>query len=61
LLQLITLTPDREDELIDSRKAKVRIAVRWIMDVMTRWKSRLELLERAYRLWEFTGDWLQSQ
>ena len=29
------------------------------MDVNTRWNSTLELLERAYRLREFTREWLQ--
>ena len=30
------------------------------MDVETRWNSTLELVERAYRLWEFTCEWLQN-
>jgi len=30
------------------------------MDVKIRCNSRLELLERAYRLWEFTCEWLQN-
>ena len=30
------------------------------MDVKTRWNSTLELLERAYRLREFTREWLQN-
>jgi hypothetical protein len=57
---LITLTPGRRKDFIDCQKAKVRIAVLPIMDVMTRWNSTLELLERAYRLREFTPDWLQN-
>jgi hypothetical protein len=30
------------------------------MDVKTRWNSTLELLERAYRLREFTREWLKN-
>ena len=30
------------------------------MDVNTRWNSTLELLERAYRLHEFTREWLKN-
>jgi len=30
------------------------------MDVQTRWNSIRELLERAYRLQEFTCEWLQN-
>jgi len=60
LAVLITLTPGRRNEFIDCQKAKVRIAVLPIMDVKTRWNSTLELLERAYRLWEFTREWLQN-
>jgi len=57
LAVLITLTPGRRNEFIDCQKAKVRIAVLPIMDVKTRWNSTLELLERAYRLREFTREW----
>jgi len=57
---LITLTPGRWKEFIDCQKAKVRIAVLPIMDVKTRWNSTLELLERAYRLREFTCESLQN-
>jgi hypothetical protein len=31
------------------------------MDVKTRWNSTLELLERAYRLRDFTRKWLKNQ
>jgi len=57
---LITLTPGRRNEFIDCQKAKVRIAVFPIIDVKTRWNSTLELLERAYRLREFTREWLNN-
>jgi hypothetical protein len=57
---LITLTPGRQNEFIDCQKAKVCIAVFLILDVKTRWNSALELLERAYRLREFTHEWLQK-
>ena len=57
---LITLTPGRRNEFIDCQKAKVHIAVLPIMDVKTRWNSSLELLDRAYCLWEFTREWLQN-
>jgi len=60
LAVLITLTPGRRNEFIHCEKAKVRIAVLPIMDVKTRWNSTLELLEHAYRLREFTCEWLQN-
>jgi hypothetical protein len=60
LAVLITLTPGRRKEFIDFQKAKVRIAVLPSMDVKTRWNSTLELLERAFRLREFTRQWLQN-
>jgi len=60
LAVLITLTPGRRNKFIDWQKAKVRIAVLPIMDVKTRWNSTLELLERGYRLQEFTREWLQN-
>jgi len=60
LAVLITLTPGHQNEFIDRRKAIVRIAVLAIMDVKTRWNSTLELLEWAYRLREFTRQWLQN-
>jgi hypothetical protein len=56
---LITLTPGRRNEFIDCQKAEVRIAVLPIMDVKKWWNSTLELLEQAYRLREFTREWLQ--
>jgi len=59
LAVLITLTPGRRNKFIDCQKSKVRIAVLPIMDVKTRWNSTLELLEPAYRLREFTREWLQ--
>jgi len=61
LAVLITLTPGRRNEFIDCQRAKVRIAVLPIMDVKTRSNSTLELLERAYRLREFTREWLHNQ
>jgi hypothetical protein len=60
LAVLITLTPGRQNEFIDCQQAKVRIAVLPIMDVKTCWNSTLELLERSYRLLEFTHEWLQN-
>ena len=45
-------------KFIDCQKAKVRIEVLPIMDLKTYWNSTLELLERAYRLREFTYEWL---
>jgi len=60
LAVLITLTPGRRNEFIDCQRAKVRIAVLPIMDVKTRWNSTVELLERAFHLWEFTREWLQN-
>jgi hypothetical protein len=60
LAELITLTPGRRNEFIDCQKAKVRIVVLPIIDVNTPWNSTLELLERAYRLREFTREWFQT-
>jgi len=60
LAVLITLTAGRRNEFIDCQKAKVRIAVLPVMDVKTRWNSTLELVERAYRLREFTREWLKN-
>jgi hypothetical protein len=60
LAVLITLSPGRRNEFIDCQKAKVRIAVLPIMDVKTHWISTLELLECAFRLREFTREWLQN-
>jgi hypothetical protein len=60
LAVLIMLTPGRRNKFIDSQKAKVRSAVHPMMDVKTRWNSTLELPERAYRIREFTGEWLQN-
>jgi len=60
LAVLITLTPGRRNEFIDCQKAKVLISVLLIMDVKTRWNFTLELLECAYRLLEFTCEWLQN-
>jgi len=60
LAELITLTPGRRNEFMDSQKAKVRIAVLSIMSVRKHWNLTLEFLERAYRLQEFTREWLQN-
>jgi len=60
LAVLITLTPGRGNKFIDCQKAKVRNAVHPSIDVNTRWNSTLELLERAYRVREFTRQWLQN-
>jgi len=60
LAVLITLTPGCRNEFIDCQNAKVRIAVLLIMDVKTRWISALELFKRAYRLREFTREWLRN-
>jgi hypothetical protein len=60
LAVLITLTPGRRNEFTDCQKAKVRIALLPIMDVKTYWNSTLGLVERAYRLREFTREWLQN-
>jgi len=60
LAVLITLTPGCRNELIDSQKAIVRIAVLPILGVKTKWNSTLELLERAYLLREFTQEWFKN-
>jgi len=57
LAVLIMLIPGRRNKSIDCQKAKVRITVLPILDVKTRWNLTLELLERAYRLREFTREW----
>jgi len=60
LAELITLTPGRRNKFIDCKKAKVQIAVLPVMDVKTLWNSTLELLKCAYRLSEFTCEWLKN-
>jgi len=60
LAVLITLTPGLQGECIDCQKTKVRIAVLPIIDVKRRWNPTVELLERAYRLREFTREWLKN-
>jgi len=60
LAVLITLTPGRRNEFIGCQKPKVRIVILPIMDVKPGWNSTLQLLERAYRLREFTRQWLQN-
>ena len=59
LAVLITLTPGRRNEFIDRQKAKVPITGFPFMDVKTCSNSTLELLQRAYRLREFTREWLK--
>jgi len=53
-------TPGCRNEVIDCHKAKICSVVLPIMDVKTCWNSTLELFEKAYRLWEFTQEWLQN-
>ena len=60
LAVLITLTPGHGNEFVDCQKAKVWMAVLPLMDVKIRWNATLELLKRAYRLREFTREWLQN-
>jgi hypothetical protein len=60
LAVLITLKPGHRNEFIHCQKTKLHSAVHPNMDVRTRWNSFLELLERAYRLREFTRQWLQN-
>jgi len=60
LAVLITLTPGDQNERIDCQKAKVRITVLPIMDVKTRWNSKLERLKHAYQLPEFTWEQLKN-
>jgi hypothetical protein len=57
---LITLTPGHRNEFIDCQKANILIAVLPFMDVKTGWNSTLELLNRAYSLWQFTHAWRQN-
>ena len=56
----ITLTPDGQNEFIDSQKGNVQIAVLPIIDVKTWCSLTLELFEPAYRLCEFTCKWLKN-
>jgi len=55
---LITLTPGHRNEFFNCQNAKGRIAVHSILDVKTHWISTLELIERAFRLRQFTREWL---
>jgi hypothetical protein len=57
---LITLTPGHRNEFFDFQTAKVRIAVRPIMDVKRHWNSTLELQVPAYPLREFTRELLRN-
>jgi len=56
----ITLPPGYRNEFIDCPNAKVRIAVPPMMELETWWNPTLELLQRAYRSWEFTRQWLKN-
>ena len=56
LAVLITQTPGHRNEFIECQKAKVCIAVLPIVDVKTHWNPTLRLLERTYRLQEFTCE-----
>jgi len=49
LAVLISLTPGRQSEFIDSQTASFQNAALTIVDVKTWWNSTAELLERAYR------------
>jgi hypothetical protein len=60
LAVLISLTPSRRKECIDSEKVKVCISVIPIMDVKTLWNSIMEVLERSNLLREFTREWIQN-
>ena len=60
LAVLIMLTPGCRNEFIDCQKANVRIAVLPMMDAKTPCNSTLELLKHAYRLHEFTREWLKN-
>jgi len=60
LAVLITLTPGCRNEFIDCQRAKVRIPVLPIIDVKSGWNLTLELLEQAFRLREFTCEWLEN-
>jgi hypothetical protein len=44
LAVLIMLTPGYQNEFIDCQESKVRILILPIMDVGSRWHSKLELL-----------------
>ena len=54
------LTPGRRNKFIDCQKAKVRITVLPIMDVKTHCNSTLEFLQCAFRLWDFTRQFLHN-
>jgi hypothetical protein len=60
LAELFTLTHGHRNKFIDCPKAKVRIAVHPITDVKTHCNSTLETVKRAYRLQEFTSEWLPN-
>ena len=57
----VTLTPGRWIEFIDCQGLTVRIAIPPIMNGKTCWNLTLELLERAFRLCEFTRELLENQ
>jgi len=58
LAVLITLTPGHRNKFIDCPTANAWIAVLPILDVKTRWHLKLHYVEWAYRLREFTCEWL---
>jgi hypothetical protein len=60
LAVFITRIPGCRNEFIEFQKANVHIGVLPIMDVKTCWNSTLELLERTYRLREFTHKRIQN-
>jgi hypothetical protein len=50
----------RYDDYIELQKGKELIACTLTLDVKTRWNSTLEMLERAYRLRDYTAHWLKN-
>jgi len=54
------LTPGRQNNIIDSEKATVQIALLSMKDAKARWNTTPELLECAYLSREFTHDWFKT-
>lgn len=58
--ELLMLTSGCWNEFIDCQQANLSISVRLIRDVKTGWKTKMECLEQAYGLSEFTRYWFRN-
>jgi hypothetical protein len=54
----VNSSPQRRDEFLVLQEGRESVAVTLILDVKTRWNSTLAMLERAYRLRNYTEAWI---